>query len=178
MIRGKHFPKGGGNDMGLISLRLSPGILKSDWNGRRFLCPSFQKGSACCSFVLTAAVWPQESPELLFNSTGHCFLLAQVLWDWAQDRKRVLSWGSVPETQYMKFTMRLKTWPTYKRLIKSSLLVCSSFLRWNQFKFWPLSSNIFQRDQSALPPSGPAAGVWRMEGSDSPLTTDTLLLLL
>lgn len=40
-----------------------------------------------------------------------------------QDRKRVLSRGSLPEIQYMNFTMRIKSWPTFKRLIKN-LLQC------------------------------------------------------
>lgn len=38
-----------------------------------------------------------------------------------QDRKRVLSKGSLPETQYMNFTMRIKSWPNFKRLIKNLL---------------------------------------------------------
>lgn len=54
--------------------------------------------------------------------------------------------------------------------------MCSSFLRWNQFKFWPLSSYIFQRGKQpscqVAPeiPVIPTVGVWKVEGLDTPLT--------
>lgn len=55
--------------------------------------------------------------------------------------------------------------------------MCSSFLRWNQFKFWPLSSSIFQRGKrpSCVPeiPVLPTAGVWKVEGLDTPSTIYT-----
>lgn len=84
-----------------------------------------------------------------------------------QDRKRVLSRGSLPEIQYMNFYYENKKLATYKRLIKSSLYCVLPFPWWNQLKFWPASRNIFQR-QAALCRGAPATpvisvlGVWKM----------------
>lgn len=167
----------------MIGLRLRPGILKSDRNGRCLRCPSFRRQSACCPFGRTAAARPQQRPDLLCHPSSRALFPARSGAAGLLPRQGngAQQGDSAPETHCMNFTRRLKSLPAPKRLIRSSLLVCSSFLKWNQSKFWPLSSSISQRGQSALPPSGPespAVGVWRVEGSDSPLTIDTRPLLL
>lgn len=82
------------------------------------------------------------------------FLLAQVLWDMTQDRKRVLSGGSLPEIQYMNFTMRIKSWPTFKRLIKNLLQCVLSYDGINlnsglrEAVIFKAASNLWKRPQT------------------------------
>lgn len=85
----------------------------------------------------------------------NCFLLTQVSWDLTQDKKRVLSKGSLPESQYTNSTTRIKNWSAYKRIVKSSLQCVLPFLWWNQFKLWPLELRDFAKRWAVLPPSGP-----------------------
>lgn len=89
--------------------------------------------------------------------------------------------GSLPEIQYTNFTTRIKSWPTYKRIIKSSLQCVLPFRWWNQFKFWPLSHSIFQRGKQLfcqVTPGIPVIlmpGIWKMEGLDA-YTPDSFTL--
>lgn len=123
LIRKKHFPEGEGMILWLIGLLLCPGIVKSDHSARDafLVCFLFQKFRACYSFVLSVTELPRGELRTAFKfkrTTAFCSLGSPETWP--KTRKGCLA-RALCQRFNIWILLRIKSWPAYKRIIKSSL---------------------------------------------------------